>query len=44
VEDVSVYDIKDHDYAKFGIGSVFVRVDSVQVCVLLAYNAVRCKY
>jgi len=33
-EEVSVYDIKDHDhmYAKFRIGHVFVRVESAQVC------------
>ena len=31
-EEVSVYDIKDHSYAKFRLGQVFVRVDSAQVC------------
>jgi len=32
VEEVSVYDIKYHDYAKFDIGQAFVRVDSSKVC------------
>jgi len=33
VEEVSVYDIKDHAYAKFRLGHVFVRVESAQVCL-----------
>ena len=30
-EEVSVYDIKDHAYAKFRLGHIFVRVDSAKV-------------
>jgi len=32
MEEVSVYDIKDHAYAKFRLGHVFVRVESTPVC------------
>jgi len=31
MEEVSVYDIKDHTFAKFRLGSAFVRMDSTQV-------------
>jgi len=34
-----VYDIKDHGYAKFRLGHVFVRMESAQVCdVALTYT------
>ena len=34
MEELSVYDIKDHDhmYAKFQFGHIFVRVESAPVC------------
>ena len=39
IEEVSVYDIKDHGYAKFRLGHVFVRMESAQVCdVALTYT------
>ena len=37
VEEVSVYDIKDHAYAKFRPSHVIVRVESAQVCLAASF-------
>ena len=33
MEEVSVYDIKDHAYGKFRLGHAFVCMESAQVCL-----------